>query len=64
MLARNRVLYARKHAGRVALLLEAAGVALGHATHAVASLARPALRRGHLKALAAALRPLRSEEAR
>jgi len=64
MLARNRVLYARKHAGRVALLLEAAGVALGHATHAVTSLARPALRRGHLRALAAALRPLRSEEAR
>jgi N-acetylglucosaminyl-diphospho-decaprenol L-rhamnosyltransferase len=64
VLARNRVLYARKHAGKVAVALEAAGVALGHATHAVASLARPAMRRGHLRALAAALRPLRSEEAR
>ena len=49
---------------RLAVALEAAGVALGHATHALASLARPALRRGHLQALAAALRPLRSEEAR
>ncbi len=64
VLARNRVLYARKHAGPLAVALEAAGVALGHATHALVSLARPALRRGHLKALAAALRPLRSEEAR
>ncbi len=64
MLARNRVLYARKHAGRVAVLLEAAGVALGHATHAITSLARPALRRGHLRALAATINPLRSEEAR
>ena len=63
-LARNRVLYARKHAGRTTVLLEAAGVALGHATHAVTSLARPALRRGHLRAFAAALHPLRSEEAR
>lgn len=54
--ARNRVLYARKHARSPAVLLEAMGVALGHATHALASIARPPARRGHMRALAAALR--------
>jgi N-acetylglucosaminyl-diphospho-decaprenol L-rhamnosyltransferase len=55
--ARNRVLYARKHARRWTVPLEAMGVALGHATHAVTSVARPSVRRGHLRALAAVLRP-------
>lgn len=54
--ARNRVRYARKHEGRTAAAIEAAGVALGHATHAVASLTRPAHRRGHLAALRALAR--------
>jgi GT2 family glycosyltransferase len=66
--ARNRVLYARKHARAWDVPLEAVGVALGHLTHAVTSVTRPPLRRGHLKALVAAIhgpkRPLgRSEGA-
>jgi hypothetical protein len=55
--AANRVRYARKHASRLAVPFEALGVALGHLTHAVASLSRPSLLRGHLRALAAAFRP-------
>jgi N-acetylglucosaminyl-diphospho-decaprenol L-rhamnosyltransferase len=51
--ARNRVRYARKHEGRTAAAIEAGGVALGHATHALASLTRPAHRRGHIAALRA-----------
>lgn len=57
MYARNRVLYARKHArSRLVPYLEAMGVVLGHATHALTSFARPAARRGHLRALAAVFR--------
>ena len=55
--ARSRVAYARKHFGPVAARAEAVGVALGEITHAVAALARPAARRGHLAALRAALAP-------
>ncbi len=54
--ARNRVRYARKHGSAVAAVLEGAGVALGHATHALTSIARPAALRGHLRALAAVFR--------
>ena len=50
--ARSRVCYARKHRRRRAARLEALGVALDEATHALSS-ARAAPRRGH----AAALRP-------
>jgi N-acetylglucosaminyl-diphospho-decaprenol L-rhamnosyltransferase len=53
--ARSRVYYARKHSGRVAARLESLGVALDEATHAVATLTRPASRRGHLAALRAVL---------
>jgi GT2 family glycosyltransferase len=53
--ARNRVLYARKHSRRVTVPLQAFGVALGHATHAVTSLARPRVAYGHLRAFAAIL---------
>ena len=53
--ARNRVLYARKHNRPYEVPLEAAGVALSHLTHAITALPRPAVRRGHLKALAAAV---------
>jgi N-acetylglucosaminyl-diphospho-decaprenol L-rhamnosyltransferase len=56
--ARSRVYYARKHRGRVAARLEAVGVALDEATHAVAALTRPATRRGHLAALRAVLAPV------
>lgn len=55
LLARNRVRYMRKHGPAWAVPLEAAGVALGHLTHALASLSRPAALRGHLRALVAAL---------
>jgi GT2 family glycosyltransferase len=56
--ARNRVRYARAHGGRAAAATEAVGVALGHVTHALAALARPAHRRGHLRAVGAALSPM------
>jgi N-acetylglucosaminyl-diphospho-decaprenol L-rhamnosyltransferase len=53
--SRGRMRYARKHAGLAAALVEAAGIALGHATHAVANVRRPAVRAGHVRALAAVL---------
>jgi N-acetylglucosaminyl-diphospho-decaprenol L-rhamnosyltransferase len=56
--ARSRIYYARKHQSRLAARLEALGVALDEATHAAAALTRPANRRGHVKALRAALRPV------
>jgi N-acetylglucosaminyl-diphospho-decaprenol L-rhamnosyltransferase len=55
--ARNRVRYARIHARPAVVPLEALGVILGHATHAVAAVTRPRLLRGHLAALAAVLVP-------
>jgi GT2 family glycosyltransferase len=61
--ARSRVLYARKHMGPVGARVQALGVALGEATHAAASLPRPASRRGHLAALRAASRPGRAADA-
>jgi N-acetylglucosaminyl-diphospho-decaprenol L-rhamnosyltransferase len=57
VLARNRVRYARKHGSAAAAAAEAAGVALGHLTHALASALNPSRRRGHLRALVAAVRP-------
>jgi N-acetylglucosaminyl-diphospho-decaprenol L-rhamnosyltransferase len=53
--ARSRVIYAQKHLGRSAALMQRLGVALGELTHAMVSLARPASRRGHLAALRAVL---------
>jgi hypothetical protein len=57
LLARNRVLYARKHGSAAAAAAEAAGVALGHLTHALTSALHPDRRRGHVRAVAAAVRP-------
>jgi len=54
--ARARVRLARKREGVPQALAEALGIALGHATHALANISRPAARRGHLKALRAAAR--------
>jgi GT2 family glycosyltransferase len=54
--ARARIRYARKHSGPAAALAEAAGVMLGHATHALANVRRPAARRGHVRAFTAAAR--------
>jgi N-acetylglucosaminyl-diphospho-decaprenol L-rhamnosyltransferase len=59
LLARNRVLYARKHRGRVVAFAEALGVALGHVIRLPIALARPALASGHAAAARAALRPTR-----
>jgi N-acetylglucosaminyl-diphospho-decaprenol L-rhamnosyltransferase len=53
--ARSRVIYARKHMGPAHARLQAAGVALGEATRAVAKLRRPAPRRRHIEALRAAI---------
>jgi len=64
VLARNRVLYVRKHEGRVAAALELVGVALGHVTHALACIPRPEQARGHLLALSALTRPPVSPAAR
>ena len=54
--ARNRVIYARKHDRRGTATVEAAGVALGHLTHAITAARRPGGTRGHLRALVAAVR--------
>lgn len=53
--ASSRITYARKHSAGRAPLIEAAGVALGEATHAVTAVRRPSSRRGHLAALRAAV---------
>jgi GT2 family glycosyltransferase len=53
--ARSRVLYARKHMRPGSARIEAAGVALGEATRAVAKLRRKDRRRRHLEACRAAL---------
>jgi DNA-binding SARP family transcriptional activator len=42
---------------RTGALVEAAGVILGHVTHAITSVFRPAQFRGHLRAMTAVLRP-------
>ena len=57
MLARNRVRYAAKHDGRTAALVEAIGVALSGATHALASVRSKGVRRGHMAAVRAVLAP-------
>jgi len=56
--ARARVRFARKHHGEPQALAEGFGVVLGHATHALANVRRPEARRGHLRALAAAVREI------
>jgi GT2 family glycosyltransferase len=56
--ARSRIAYARKHYRRGAVGLERTGVAVGEATHALASAARPRKARGHLAALRAVITPI------
>jgi N-acetylglucosaminyl-diphospho-decaprenol L-rhamnosyltransferase len=51
ILAESRALYAAKHAGRVVAALQVAGIVAHAATHAVATIRRPAYARGHLAAL-------------
>lgn len=55
--ARSRVLYARQHYRRPAVPLEVLGVVVGEATHALASIRRRGVARGHAAAIRAALRP-------
>lgn len=55
--ARSRIAYARKHYARALVPFERAGVAVGEATHAIASLRRPGKRQGHVAAIRAVLRP-------
>jgi N-acetylglucosaminyl-diphospho-decaprenol L-rhamnosyltransferase len=55
ILAQSRVRYARKHMSRTGAAAQKAGVALGELTRAAATCSKPALRRGHLAALRAAL---------
>jgi GT2 family glycosyltransferase len=55
VLARSRVRYVRRHHGTLPALLTAAGVAVGAAGHAVAAAGRRGARRGHVRALRAAL---------
>jgi N-acetylglucosaminyl-diphospho-decaprenol L-rhamnosyltransferase len=53
--ARSRVLYARKHHGRVVALLEAIAVGIGAVTHAAIWIHRPRHALGHVQAGRAAL---------
>jgi N-acetylglucosaminyl-diphospho-decaprenol L-rhamnosyltransferase len=53
--ARSRVIYARKHMSRMDARIEAAGIALGEATRAIAKARRRRTRRSHVAALRAAL---------
>jgi N-acetylglucosaminyl-diphospho-decaprenol L-rhamnosyltransferase len=57
VLAASRILYADKHASAPAALAERAGVALGSLTHAAVGRGDAVVRRGHVRALARALRP-------
>ena len=61
ILAASRIRYANKHDSRLVALLGRAGVALGSATHAVVSKGGRPARRGHLRSLAVALKPLPSD---
>jgi N-acetylglucosaminyl-diphospho-decaprenol L-rhamnosyltransferase len=55
ILAESRVRYARKHMSRSGAAAQKAGVALGELVRVAATWWKPALRRGHLAALRAAL---------
>jgi N-acetylglucosaminyl-diphospho-decaprenol L-rhamnosyltransferase len=57
VLAASRVRYAQLHQRRPAALLERLGIALGAATHAIASRGGRAARTGHLRAMRAAVSP-------
>jgi GT2 family glycosyltransferase len=64
ILAASRIRYSAKHDGRLVALLVRAGVALGALTHSIVTSGGWRGRRGHLRALAVALRPLPSEPSR
>jgi hypothetical protein len=60
VLAASRIRYARKHRSRPVAALERAGVVLGAVTHAAVARGGRATRQGHVRAVARALRPGRS----
>jgi N-acetylglucosaminyl-diphospho-decaprenol L-rhamnosyltransferase len=64
ILAASRIRYSAKHDGPLRTVLVRAGVALGAATHAVASRGGWRARRGHLRALVVALMPLPMDPSR
>ena len=55
VLAVSRARYARLHDRPAAALAQRLGIAVGHLTHALISLPRPAKRRGHVRAVRAVL---------
>ena len=55
ILAQSRVRYARKHMSRGGAAAQTVGVALGELVRVAATFSKPALRRGHIAALRAAL---------
>jgi GT2 family glycosyltransferase len=61
ILAASRIRYAQKHDSPPVALASRLGVALGALTHIVVSSGGRATRRGHLRALGVALRPLPAE---
>jgi N-acetylglucosaminyl-diphospho-decaprenol L-rhamnosyltransferase len=61
ILAASRIRYANKHDSSLAALLSRIGIALGSATHTIVSSGGWRTRRGHLRSLAVALRPLPSD---
>jgi len=61
ILAASRIRYSKKHDSPLVALATRAGVALGAATHTIVSGGGVAARRGHLRALAVALKPLPSD---
>ena len=64
ILAASRIRYSAKHDRLVVTLLVRLGVALGAVTHSIATRGGWPSRRGHLRALAVALKPLPAEPSR
>jgi GT2 family glycosyltransferase len=60
VLARSRVQYAFKHGSRLSAVVQAVGIAVGEATHALVRLGRGRYARGHAAAFAEVLRCLRA----
>jgi GT2 family glycosyltransferase len=64
VLAASRIRYSSKHDGPLVALLVRVGVALGAVTHSIVARGGWPSRRGHLRALLVALKPLPSEPSR
>jgi N-acetylglucosaminyl-diphospho-decaprenol L-rhamnosyltransferase len=60
VLARSRMLFARRHAGPLSAALQYLGLTAGAITHVLATARRPAHRRGHAAALRTLLMPARA----